>query len=220
MPRRRGLWPALLVLALVLAACDSSDGGDRVTATPVPTASPTARAPATGTPQAVQTPRTVMVHLFEWTWPDVALECERFLGPAGYVAVQVSPPQEHLVVEPYPWWQRYQPVSYQLVSRSGTRAQFAEMVARCADAGVDVYVDAVINHMTGVGSGTGSAGTEFTHYVYPGLYQPDDFHHCGLAPGDDIRNYQDPEQVRRCELLNLADLDTGKAQSITRSPRT
>ena len=36
------------------------------------------------------------VHLFEWKWSDVATECEQFLGPKGYSAVQVSPPQEHI----------------------------------------------------------------------------------------------------------------------------
>lgn len=34
--------------------------------------------------------RTVMVHLFEWTWHDIAKECEDFLGPQGYAGVQVS----------------------------------------------------------------------------------------------------------------------------------
>ena len=33
--------------------------------------------------------RTTMVHLFEWRYKDIALECERFLGPAGYAGVQV-----------------------------------------------------------------------------------------------------------------------------------
>ncbi|CAG7820095.1 unnamed protein product, partial [Allacma fusca] len=32
--------------------------------------------------------RTVMVHLFEWRWNDIAEECERFLGPYGYAGVQ------------------------------------------------------------------------------------------------------------------------------------
>ncbi len=32
---------------------------------------------------------SVTVHLFEWSWADVAQECEAFLGPAGYKAVQV-----------------------------------------------------------------------------------------------------------------------------------
>ena len=29
------------------------------------------------------------VHLFEWSWEDVAAECEEFLGPMGFQAVQV-----------------------------------------------------------------------------------------------------------------------------------
>jgi hypothetical protein len=31
-----------------------------------------------------------MVHLFEWKWPDIAAECENFLGPMGFGGVQVS----------------------------------------------------------------------------------------------------------------------------------
>lgn len=150
----------------------------------------------------------VFVHLFEWPWPDIAAECEAVLGPAGYRAVQVSPPQEHAVLpgSGYPWWQRYQPVSYTLHSRSGTRAAFVDMVDRCAAAGVDVYVDAVINHMT-AGSGTGSDGTVYTKYDYPGLYDRADFH-----PPCAVTNYQDAENVQDCELLGLADLDTGRAE--------
>ncbi|PPK94595.1 alpha-amylase [Kineococcus xinjiangensis] len=158
---------------------------------------------------AVTTNRSVLVHLFEWKWTDVALECERFLGPKGFAAVQVSPPQEHAVVAGAPWYQRYQPVSYKIESRGGTRAQFADMVRRCNAAGVDVYADAVVNHMTGVYSGTGSAGTSFTPYAYPGTYQSWDFHHCGRNGNDDIVDYGDRYEVQNCELANLADLDTG-----------
>lgn len=31
-----------------------------------------------------------MVHLFEWKWDDIAVECENFLGPKGFGGVQVS----------------------------------------------------------------------------------------------------------------------------------
>lgn len=34
--------------------------------------------------------RNAMVHLFEWKWDDIAVECERFLGPNGFAGVQVS----------------------------------------------------------------------------------------------------------------------------------
>lgn len=148
----------------------------------------------------------VFVHLFEWPWADVATECEQVLGPAGVHAVQVSPPQEHAVISGHPWWQRYQPVSYTLESRSGDADAFREMVERCDAAGVGIYVDAVLNHMT-AGGGTGSAGTDYTKYAYPGLWDAADFH-----PACQVNNYQNAANVQDCELLGLADLVTGAAE--------
>lgn len=158
-------------------------------------------------PQAQTAPPIApFVHLFEWKWNDVAQECETFLAPNGYGAVQVSPPNEHAVVAEanYPWWQRYQPVSYAIKSRSGDRAEFAAMVARCHRVGVKVYADAVINHMAAPSRGIGSAGTFFTRYNYPGLYEPKDFHTCRR----DINNYNNYDEVTDCELVGLPDLDT------------
>jgi alpha-amylase len=169
------------------------------------------RAPDVAEPETPETPpdpRTVMVHLFEWPWNDVAAECESWLGPNGFAAVQVSPPQEHHTGPE--WWVRYQPVSYRLESRGGSRDAFIDMVSRCKTVGVDIYVDAVINHMTGVrDSGTGSAGTEYGRYDYPPLYGYDDFNHCGVTDGDDIEDFNDVFQLQYCELVNLADLATG-----------
>ncbi|MBI4781831.1 MAG: alpha-amylase family protein [Oscillatoriophycideae cyanobacterium NC_groundwater_1537_Pr4_S-0.65um_50_18] len=146
----------------------------------------------------------VFVHLFEWKWEDVAQECESFLAPNGYGAVQVSPATEHVLATGHPWWQRYQPVSYQIDSRSGDRTQFAQMVARCHAVGVKIYADAVINHMAGIDGGVGSAGSVFTKYHYPGLYQPNDFHTCKT----NIKDYNRREEVIQCELVGLADLNT------------
>ncbi len=145
---------------------------------------------------------TTFVHLFEWSWADVATECETFLGPNGYAAVQVSPPNEHITGDQ--WWTRYQPVSYEIASRSGSRAEFADMVARCKSAGVDIYVDAVINHMAH-GSGTGVAGNTFGNKQYP-IYSPQDFHEtCEINPEDYGNNAW---RVQHCELVGLHDLDT------------
>ncbi|MDJ0797844.1 MAG: alpha-amylase family protein [Calothrix sp. MO_167.B12] len=157
-------------------------------------------------------PRTVFVHLFEWKWTDIAQECENSLGPKGYSAVQISPPQEHRLVKNFPWYQRYQPVSYKLESRGGTRREFVEMVQRCKKVGVDIYVDAVINHMTGVlepgKQEIGSGGSLFRRYQFPD-YNYQDFHHCDRNGNDDIQNWNDRYEVQNCELLNLSDLDTG-----------
>ena len=37
----------------------------------------------------------VMVHLFQWKFNDIANECETVLGPKGFDAVQITPPNEH-----------------------------------------------------------------------------------------------------------------------------
>ena len=148
----------------------------------------------------------VFVHLFEWRWTDIATECEQVLGPAGFTAVQVSPPEEHSITPNHDWSERYQPVSYSIArSRSGTGAEFADMVQRCAAMGVGIYVDAVINHMTNYPSpGVGSNGTAYTKYDYPGLYGPGDFH-----PPCTVNDYSSAANVQDCELFSLPDLNTG-----------
>jgi alpha-amylase len=147
----------------------------------------------------------VSVHLFDWKWTDIATECENVLGPAGFAAVQVSPPQEHSIVPSHDWSERYQPVSYSIArSRSGTGAEFIDMVSRCKASGVGIIVDAVINHMTNFPSpGVGSNGTAYSKYSYPNLYSEADFH-----PPCAITNYQSAANVQDCELLSLPDLKT------------
>lgn len=134
--------------------------------------------------------QTAFVHLFEWQWNDIASECENVLAPKGYAAVQVSPPQKS--VSGNAWWTRYQPVSYSIEGRSGTRAEFASMVARCKAVGVDIYVDAVINHM--------SAGNR----NFPEVpYGTNDFHTCTSNI-----DYTNAWQVQNCDLVGLNDLKT------------
>lgn len=149
----------------------------------------------------------VGLQLFMWPWQSVSSECES-LGEQGFDWVLVSPPQEHIVGSA--WWTVYQPVSYQLQSRLGDRAEFENMVQVCTDKGVRVLVDVVINHMSAQDSGVGFAGTNFEKYSYPGLYGPEDFHDCQLTAGNSIENYGDAQQVQTCELLGLSDLDQSK----------
>ncbi|PAA54082.1 hypothetical protein BOX15_Mlig014141g1 [Macrostomum lignano] len=167
--------------------------------------------------------RQVIVHLFEWRWDDIALECKRFLGPRNYCGVQVSPPNEHRIfvsTDPSdptfrPWWERYQPVSHYLDSRSGSAAEFAAMVATCNRHGVRIYVDAVVNHMAMVGGyGRGSGGSYYNaeREDFPGVpFSPRNFNGRDVCPTDDltIHDYRDAIQVRNCRLLGLVDLRTG-----------
>jgi alpha-amylase len=173
--------------ALALAAA--------VAAVVVPGASPASAAP----PGA----KDVTAVLFEWDFASVARECTRTLGPAGYGYVQVSPPAEH--IQGAQWWTSYQPVSYRIAGRLGDRTAFRDMVNACHAAGVKVVADAVVNHMA-AGSGTGTGGSSYTKYDYPGLYSWYDFDDCTAR----ISDYTNRWNVQTCELVGLADLDTGE----------
>uniref|UniRef100_A0A6Q2XB97 Alpha-amylase n=1 Tax=Esox lucius TaxID=8010 RepID=A0A6Q2XB97_ESOLU len=159
--------------------------------------------------------RQTIVHLFEWKWTDIAAECERFLAPKGYAGVQISPPQESIVLtNPWrPWWERYQPISYNLCSRSGNENDLKDMITRCNNVGVNIYVDAVINHMCGSGAGEGTHSNCGTYFnankrEFPSIpYGAFDFNNakCKTSSGN-IENYNDINQVRDCKLVSLLDL--------------
>jgi alpha-amylase len=152
----------------------------------------------------------VIANLWEWNWHSVGQECTTVLGPDGYGGVQVAPPQDSYAISGHQWYDVYQPVDYNLTSRMGNEDQFKTMVATCRSAGVKVYVDAVINHMTGE-DGVSYGGIHYTKYNYPGLYTDANFHHypadCSESDGT-VHNYNDYNEVTKCELLGLADLRT------------
>jgi alpha-amylase len=171
--------------------------------------------PGTTTASAATMSNDVIANLWEWPWASVSSECTNVLGPAGYGAVQVAPPEDSISVPGHPWWDVYQPAAYDLNSRFGTRAQFASMVSVCHAAGLKVYVDAVINHMTGSNqtSTTAYGGASFTNnYSYPGAgYGPADFHNYpGDCPNSDnqIHNWSSQQDVQECQLVSLSDLRT------------
>ncbi|XP_059333733.1 pancreatic alpha-amylase-like isoform X2 [Ammospiza nelsoni] len=148
--------------------------------------------------------RTSIVHLFEWRWQDIAEECERYLAPNGFGGVQISPPNENVIItDPrQPWWERYQPVSYKLCTRSGNETGFRDMVTRCNNVGVHIYVDAVINHMCGANAGAGDHATCGSYFNaktedFPAVpYSGWDFndHKCKSRSGN-IEDYHDISQV-------------------------
>ncbi|MET9106375.1 carbohydrate-binding module family 20 domain-containing protein [Streptomyces zhihengii] len=161
-------------------------------------------APTTVAQAAPPGDKDVTAVMFEWKFDSVAKACTDSLGPAGYGFVQVSPPQEH--IQGAQWWTSYQPVSYRIAGRLGDRTQFKNMVDTCHAAGVKVVADSVINHMS-AGSGTGTGGSSYTKYNYPGIYSAPDFDNCTTQIGN---NYGDRGNVQNCELVGLADLDTGE----------
>ncbi len=196
--RRRARLAALLALALTA-----------LVAVPVVRAATSSRA------AAATSRNDVIANLFMWPWTSVATECTNVLGPAGYGAVQVSPPEDSISVSGHPWWDIYQPAAYDLGSRMGNRQQFAAMVSACHTAGVKVYADAVVNHMTGANqTSTVSYGraTFTNNYSYPSAgYAPADFHNYPTdcpESDDQIHDWNSQTDVQECQLLGLSDLRT------------
>lgn len=126
-----------------------------------------------------------------------------------------------------PWWERYHPISYQIISRSGDKEEFEAMSRSCNNAGVRVYVDVVLNHMAAPLSdgntklnddvevkevkeyeekemvGTGGSTANASTRSYPAVpYEEKHFHRrCAIV------DYSDGLQMRNCELKQLPDLD-------------
>ena len=158
-----------------------------------------------------------ILNMFEWTWDSIAAECQGALADSGYTYIQTSPPQEHILGsdatpgEEDAWYIHYQPVSYKIDSRLGNRQQFANMVSTCADNGIGIIADAVINHMAAGADEirTGWAGSQYSRFNYPAAgYSEADFHNTG-SDYCEIGNYQDRTEVQECHLVGLNDLDTG-----------
>ena len=191
----------------LLAAGALAAAGLVPAATVAMASAPTARA-------ATTLAGNVTANLFEYDWNSVAADCANVLGPDGFAAVQVSPPDDSYDNSAHSWWDVYQPVDYSLTSRMGTPAEFQSMVEACHAAGVKVYVDAVLNHMA-----TGDGGNDTTYggqsfnsgsLTYP-AYSSGNFHSYPAdcpEPNNSIDNWLSYTDVTECRLDGLPDLAT------------
>ncbi|PRP89569.1 hypothetical protein PROFUN_00833 [Planoprotostelium fungivorum] len=137
-----------------------------------------------------------LVEFFGWPHADVAKECA-FLAKAGYLGAKLFPAMEQLMAsQPFnndlnPWYFMYQPVSYRLHGRMGTREQLRDTIQTCRSLGVRVYADAVVNHMTGSGNdanhdhrssnGCTKWGNKTTSADYNGAPGPSPFYTQGFS---------------------------------------
>lgn len=169
---------------------------------------------------AFATPHDIIVQMFGWHWKDIAKEC-RFLSKAGYGAIQIDPPNEAVSITPKVWWNKFQPVSYQLNKELGSEQDFKNMTQRCHQYGIKVYPDTVLNHMARSASGSlmhGTNNTTFKTYYYPQLNKDGDifsytsFHHnplyspynCGVTQYD---YFHLADYVFDCNFIGLPDLN-------------
>lgn len=145
--------------------------------------------------------------MFRWKWNDIGYECENYLGPQGYGAVQISPPQASANLSE--WYGAYQPVNYNsLSSQMGNEQELVDMINKCHKANVRVYADAVFNQMAeNSGYATDGSYWDANSYTYP-AFKEENFHkYCEIDP----RNYTaggSRENVILCRLNKIPDLMT------------
>ncbi len=159
---------------------------------------------------AALNPRDTSVQMFHWKWNDIAKECTNWLGPQGVGGVQISPPTA--AQNGVNWYDIYQPVDYTgFVSKMGNATEFQAMINTCHAAGVRVYADIVVNHLSAA-TGTATNGASFSaaSLSYP-RFSANDFHsNCTIQDGD----YGTPgnrNSVTSCRLVGLPDLNTGSS---------
>ena len=152
--------------------------------------------------------RSGIVQLFEWKFNDVANECV-FLSENGYGGVQISPVQESVVTDKNSWETRYQPVSYKITSQSGNVDELKNMVMKCYELKIRIYVDVVMNQMARGENeivGTAKTAADPPKLQYPGVpYGSDEFNEFCL-----IKNYTNAFEVRNCRLEAMPDLNQSK----------
>ncbi|TYZ65335.1 hypothetical protein PybrP1_012659 [[Pythium] brassicae (nom. inval.)] len=147
----------------IVATCTASSSGEQWTLTLDPVNFVWQSASVTQPAGMEGGQKGAIVDLFGWPYADIEAECKDFLGKAGYMGVKINPPQESVLSDAWPqsgqrnpWYFIYQPVSFRLHSRMGSRAQLRSMIQTCRANGVRVYADAVVNHMSGGGNDVSS----------------------------------------------------------------
>ncbi|KAK3751236.1 hypothetical protein RRG08_023993 [Elysia crispata] len=148
------------------------------------------------------------VHLFEWRWSDIEKECPR-LSQIGFCGVQTSIPTEHLLLYPPSWLERYEPVSYKLISRSGDENEFYSMVQACGAVGIRIFVTLQLDHMS-PGDAVGYNGSVYnaTTLDYPGVpFNANHFHTEDDCSNPRLSPSSSPSDMQKCWALGYPDLD-------------
>lgn len=158
-----------------------------------------------------------IVALFGWKWLDIIYEVP-FLAQHGYDAIKIYPPQEFALRTGNPWWEVYQPVSYELSSFYGTKEDFIKMLDFCHSYNIKVYADLILNHMAQFTDTelqhVGTNGHEFSKYNYNNLnsdqdkYEYNDFYHFEPDSNKQISNedYGKLESIWNLEHYDLVSL--------------
>lgn len=94
--------------------------------------------------------REIIIHCFQWSLKDITKNLSE-IKDCGYTAIQVSPVNE--VKAGKEWWTYYQPLSFKIGNKSGTKEDLIELCSKANEMGIKVIVDVVLRHCANKGGG-------------------------------------------------------------------
>lgn len=94
--------------------------------------------------------REIILHCFQWRISDIIRILEK-VKECGYTSIQVTPIQPCKKGDE--WWTYYQPLSFKIGNRSGTKQELTELCYKANKIGIKIIVDVVLRHLAGDESG-------------------------------------------------------------------
>ena len=87
-----------------------------------------------------------ILHLGDWRLNDITDEVITKAKNCGFTQIQISPVQEDRGISD--WWDRYQPISFEIGNILGSREDLIQLGNRCRRVGIGLIADIVVHHTT------------------------------------------------------------------------
>jgi glycosidase len=94
--------------------------------------------------------REIIAHCFLWDLKSITKEIDNF-KECGYSSIQISPIQP--CKDGNEWWCDYQPLSFTIGNRHGTKEDLNELTTEAHKRGIKIICDVVLRHTAGTNDG-------------------------------------------------------------------
>ena len=87
--------------------------------------------------------RKIILHCFQWKIKDI-IENLNIIKDQNFNVIQISPINE--IKEGTEWWNYYQPLSFTIGNKSGTKEDLIDLCSEANKIGIKIIVDVVLRH--------------------------------------------------------------------------
>lgn len=124
----------------------------------------------------------IILQMHMWSFNNIKSKLPE-IAASGYKTIQVSPIQG--CIQGSEWWALYQPTNQAIGNPLGSRSDFASLCAEAETYGIDIIVDAVMNHMANNGD---NKKDEWSYQVVDEFKNWDYYHHIGQNSTPDYKD--------------------------------